>query len=106
MRTRSWNPNLWPRVGVFHVAPATDDAAASYGILLRRLRNQFENEEAERSLRRAFIRNVWGNGLMQSPEHCRRRAQKLRLALLMTDDTNAAARLRMLMEKYRARALV
>ena len=43
---------------------------------------------------------------MQSPEHCRRRAQKLRLALLMTDDANAAARLRMLMEKYRARALI
>jgi hypothetical protein len=42
---------------------------------------------------------------MQSPEHCRRRAEKLRLALLITDDGNAAARLRTLMEKYRARAI-
>jgi hypothetical protein len=43
---------------------------------------------------------------MQSAEHCRRRAEKLRLALLMTDDGNAAGRLRMLIEKYRARALI
>ena len=43
---------------------------------------------------------------MQSPEHCRRRAEKLRLALLMIDDGNVATRLRTLMEKYRARALI
>jgi hypothetical protein len=47
-----------------------------------------------------------GDSPMQSPEHCRRRAEKLRLALLMIDDGNVATRLRTLVEKYRARALI
>jgi hypothetical protein len=55
------------------------------------------------ALRRAVHKEYCN--LMQSPEHCLRRAEKLRLALLMTDDANAAARLRALMQKYRARAL-
>ena len=42
---------------------------------------------------------------MQSPEHCRRRAEKLRLAMLMTNDRAVAVRLRLLIERYRARAL-
>ena len=41
---------------------------------------------------------------MPSSSHCRRRAEKLRIALLCTPDPVAATRLRIFVEKYRVLA--
>jgi hypothetical protein len=41
---------------------------------------------------------------MLGPEHCRRRAERLRFALLSTQDPVAAVRLSNFVEKYRALA--
>ena len=90
----------WPRCA----APLS--ALVGRFITPRRPQNQFETEEAERSLHHAFIPNGWGTARCKVPNIAAAARKKLRLALLMTDDGNLATRLRTLVEKYRVRALI